>query len=249
MSSNITIDLAVITLNEENTIKKCLDSVPFANQKYVIDSHSTDQTREIASTCGAQVIERDWPGYPKQKQFALDQCKADWILVLDADEWLTDDAVTEIKNVINNNHNYVGYEVPRYQIFMNNVLTTGKGVDYPLRLIKNGKAQYNDREIHEEIIPDGSVGRLKHGMEHLSSSTINERLDKMKRDVEMEMNETFSKECNFKNMIISPCTYFLSYLIKKKTWKDGLPGIIWLALFSIQNFLIVARHFENNNKK
>lgn len=245
-----TIDLAVITFNEEKTIKRCLESVPFATEKYVIDSRSTDNTREIANDCGAHVINRDWPGFPKQKQFALDQCKSDWILVLDADEWLTTEAVDEIKKIIILNENHVGYEVPRYQIFMDKVLTQGKGVDFPLRLIKNKKANYNDREIHEEIIPNGSISRLKAGMEHLSSVTINERLEKMKRDVEMEMNENFQKECNFKNMIIAPTTYFLSYLIKKKTWKDGLPGIIWLALFSIQNFLIVARHYETSlNKK
>ncbi len=243
------IDLAIITLNEENTILRCLESVPFAKEKYVIDSHSSDQTREIAQKFGAHVIERDWPGYPKQKQFALDQCKSQWILVLDADEWLTEEAINEIKKIIESDTKHVGFEIPRYQIFMNKVLKQGKGVDYPLRLIRNGKAKYNNREIHEEIIPDGTVGRLNHGMEHLSSSTINERLDKMKRDVEMEMDEAFPKDFNFKNMIITPCTYFLSYLVKKKTWKDGLPGIIWLALFSIQNFLIVARHFEEAEKK
>lgn len=244
-----TIDLAVITFNEENTIKRCLESVPFATNKYVIDSHSTDQTKEIARECGAHVIDRDWPGFPKQKQFALDQCQSEWILVLDADEWLTTACMSEIKKIIASDTPYVGYEIPRYQIFMNTVLTRGKGIDFPLRLIKNKKGKYNDREIHEKIIPNGNTSRLKYGMEHLSSSTINQRLEKMKRDVEMEMNETFEKKCNFKNMIIAPTTYFLSYLIKRKTWKDGLPGVIWLALFSIQNFLIVARHYEQSLTK
>jgi len=243
-----TLDLAVITFNEEKTIKKCLDSVPFAQNKIVIDSHSTDQTCLIAKSNGAKVIERDWPGFPKQKQFALDQCTSEWILVLDADEWLTSEAQKEILNIIQNDLDF-SYRIPRQQIFMGKLLTRGKGVDYPLRLIRNKRARYNNREIHEEIIPDNSVHCLKHSMHHQSSITINERLEKMKRDVEMEMPINPSTPVGFHALIIKPTLFFLSSLVRKKTYKDGLPGIIWLGLFVVQYFLIAARHFENQQIK
>jgi hypothetical protein len=87
----------VITFNEEANIRACLESLSPCDELVVVDSHSTDRTREIAASLGARVIERDWPGYRSQKQFAIEAASHDWVLVLDADEQLSPPLAAEVE--------------------------------------------------------------------------------------------------------------------------------------------------------
>src|SRR3981081_1437265 len=87
----------IITHNEADRIESCLRSVSFCDEILVVDSHSTDTTRQIASSLGARVIERDWPGYRSQKQFAIDSASSDWVLCLDADERVSPELRSEIE--------------------------------------------------------------------------------------------------------------------------------------------------------
>src|SRR6187399_1566981 len=84
------ISATIITFNEESNIKAACESVAWADEIVVVDSNSTDATREIAAACGARVIVNDWPGFSAQKQFAVEQAQHDWIFSLDADERVSD---------------------------------------------------------------------------------------------------------------------------------------------------------------
>ena len=86
MANDSGLSACIITFNEADRIEACLRSVDFCDEIIVVDSHSTDRTRELAAALGARVIERDWPGYRSQKQFAVDTARYDWVLCLDADE-------------------------------------------------------------------------------------------------------------------------------------------------------------------
>ena len=243
---NPTLGLAVITKNEEKNIAQCLESVPFAKNKIVVDSLSTDKTTEIATNLGAQVFERKWEGYPKQKQFALDQVNTDWILVLDADEYLSPEAQVEIQKIILNPNASDSYRIPRYEVFMGQIIKYGKGVDHPLRLIKKGKGQYTTREVHEEIIVNGSCGIMKHGMIHKSSVDILSRYEKIKRDLVLEKQYITGETISLTTLFGGPVRFFMSYMIKKKAWKDGVPGVIWLLFFTFQLFLQQALQYEQS---
>lgn len=244
-----TLGLAIITKNEELNIKRCLDSVSFATSKVVVDSHSNDQTVQIAKSLGANVILKEWEGYPTQKKFALEQLKTDWILILDADEALTSEAEDEIKKIIEEPHSFDAYRIPRYQVFMGKTLKHGKGVDSPIRLIRRGKGKYTDREVHEEIITQGRVGNLKFGMEHFSSVTIMDRYEKIKRDISLETQYLSNEPISLMEFFGNPLRYFFSYYLKGCTWKDGIPGLIWLILFTFQVFIQNALQYEKNLKK
>jgi glycosyltransferase involved in cell wall biosynthesis len=241
--------LAVITKNEEKNIERCLSSVPYAERKVVVDSLSTDRTVQLATEQGAQVIQRKWEGYPKQKKFALEQLDTDWILVLDADESLTTEAQEEIKAIIHSTKPLDAYRIPRYEVFMGRILKYGKGVDHPLRLIKKGKGFYTDREVHEEILVKGTCGILKNGMMHESSVDIISRYEKIKRDLQLEKQYTSSEKISATTLFGSPIRYFISYLTKGQAWKDGIPGVIWLLLFTFQMFLQNALQYEQSLKK
>src|SRR6201982_247927 len=86
-----------ITYNEADRIGACLSSLSFCDELLVVDSHSTDATRQIASSLGARVIERDWPGYRSQKQFGIESASHDWVLCLDADERVTRELRQEVE--------------------------------------------------------------------------------------------------------------------------------------------------------
>ena len=89
--------LVVMTYNEAKSIARCLDSVPFAGEKLVIDSGSTDNTVAIAQAHGARVVEQAWLGFGPQRNFATTQCSNAWILALDADEYLSPELAAELE--------------------------------------------------------------------------------------------------------------------------------------------------------
>src|SRR5215211_8889095 len=91
----------IITLNEESNIKPACESLAWADEIVVVDSNSTDATRDLAEACGARVITNSWPGFGAQKQFAVDQAKHDWIFSLDADERVSDELRNSVQRLRN----------------------------------------------------------------------------------------------------------------------------------------------------
>ena len=93
------ISATIITFNEESNIKAACESVAWADEIVVVDSNSTDKTRDIAAACGARVITNAWPGFGAQKQFAVERATHDWIFSLDADERVSDQLRTSLKTL------------------------------------------------------------------------------------------------------------------------------------------------------
>ncbi|MEK6705712.1 MAG: glycosyltransferase family 2 protein [Candidatus Poribacteria bacterium] len=247
-----TLGVAIITKNEEKNIIRCLSSVSFADDKIIIDSHSTDRTVEFAKQCGARVIVRDFQGYSKEKQYAMDQLNTDWILALDADEILSPELQIEIRNTINSPSALSGYNITRHQVFLGRILRYGRGVDYHMRLFRRGKGCYDGKEAHEVIILDGVAGRLNGVIIHVSSPNISDRMRKICAETDNEMQFIAPMPITKRQLFINPIIYFISYMIKKSTWKDGIPGIIMLIMFCFQFFFLNARIYESyllKNKK
>lgn len=247
------ISLVIITLNEEKNIEKCILSAPFADEVIVVDSGSTDQTEAIAKRCKARFIFNSWPGYGVQKQFAIDQAKNDWVLLLDADEYLDEELKNEIKNLLSSGLAFDAYTLPRKQIFMNKECHFGKSVDHPLRLCNRKKGHYDLKNIHESFVTSGSIGELKGHMIHNSAVNVLDRCKKICRDLELELINNHNPNVGIKNIVLDPVRYFLSYYIKQQGFRDGLAGYVLTALFAIQMFLLNAAQFEKNlsikNKK
>lgn len=108
----------VITFNEQARIAACLRSLAVCDELLVVDSRSTDRTRDIAAGAGARVIERDWPGYRSQKQFAIEAAAHDWVLVLDADETLSPALAGEIETLRRRGPGeFAGFSMPRRWIY------------------------------------------------------------------------------------------------------------------------------------
>ena len=167
------ISAVIIAYNEEAKIADAINSVAWADEVLLVDSESTDRTREIAASLGAKVIVQKWLGFSGQKQYAVDSAANDWILSLDADEKVSDQLKTEILALKTASANDLadGYKIPRLSIYMNRPIRhSGWYPDWQLRFFNRMKGRWKDVLIHEsiEMQNDAKIGKLKRDILHFS---------------------------------------------------------------------------------
>jgi glycosyltransferase involved in cell wall biosynthesis len=167
----VKISAVIITFNEENNIQDAINSVKWADEIVVVDSESSDQTRELAVELGARVFTNPWPGFSAQKQFAVEMAANDWILSLDADERVSDDLQAEIRELPQASTVADGYRIPRLSYYMGRPIRHGGWYpDLQLRLFDRTKGSWNGALIHESVkMNDGArIGRLDNDIVHYS---------------------------------------------------------------------------------
>src|SRR5471032_2761918 len=154
------LSVAIVTLNEEAALVRTLASVAWAEEIVVVDSGSTDRTVEIARSYGARVIEREWPGFAAQKNFAIEQCTGTWVLSLDADEELTPELQLEIQTLVASDPALDAFYLKRRNYFLGRWIRHGGFYpDAKLRLLRReatgGTPKFADRAVHETIAFNG----------------------------------------------------------------------------------------------
>jgi glycosyltransferase involved in cell wall biosynthesis len=169
------ISATIITFNEESNIKAACESVAWADEVVVVDSDSSDATRELASAAGARVIVNAWPGFGAQKQFAVDQAEHEWIFSLDADERVSDELKRSIAELRNRPESELadGYEIARRTYYQQRWIRGGGWYpDRQLRLFKKGQGRWKERHIHESVAmnPGVRVERLNGDLLHYTST-------------------------------------------------------------------------------
>lgn len=165
------ISAVIIAKNEEKSIRKAIESVRWADEVIVVDSESTDSTRELAEELGARVITQPWLGFGAQKQFATDQASNDWIFSLDADEIVSESLSHEIVTLKHGTHGSDGYEIPRLSYYMDRPIRHGGWYpDRQLRLFDRGKGKWKDVLVHEsfQMHPESKIARLNGDIVHRS---------------------------------------------------------------------------------
>ena len=148
------VSATIITFNEEPNIKAACESVAWADEIVVVDSNSTDATREIAAATGARVIINTWPGFGAQKQFAVDQAQHEWIFSLDADERVSDELRQSIESLRNKPEAELadGYQIARRTFYQQRWIRGGGWYpDRQLRLFRKSHGQWKQRHIHESV--------------------------------------------------------------------------------------------------
>ena len=167
------IEVIIPVKNEEINLPFALASVQeWADRVWVIDSESTDKTCEIAKNEGAELVVKPWLGYAKQKNWALDtlDLKADWIFFLDADEAILPELRDELLAIASKDVDKVNesaFNINRYFIFLGKrIRHCGYYPSWNVRFFKRGKAEYEEREVHEHMVVDGKTSYLKGHMEH-----------------------------------------------------------------------------------
>lgn len=193
MSQAPKLSLIVITKNEEACIGRCLASVPCADEIIVVDSGSSDRTVEIAESLGAKVIVTpDWPGFGPQKQRALAQAQGEWVLSLDADEWLDADAIAPLQMAMASDA--TAFRLSRRSRFCGRIINhSGWSPDYVTRLFRRGQGRFSDDLVHERLIVDGAVRTAPFRIEHDSITSRDDAEDKIVRYATAAAQQMFSR--------------------------------------------------------
>ena len=226
------LSVTIITLNEERRIGKCIKSVSFADEIIVVDSGSRDRTVEIAKQAGAQVIHQDWLGYGRQKQFAVEQTVNDWVLCLDADEWLSPELSQSIQSVLEHPE-FSAYQFPRRNRFMGRWLRHGEGYpDWSLRLFKRDHAHWSEDEVHEKVVPGGDVGKISGDLMHESEETLQQYLEKQDRYTTLQAQrlKADGKRGSVIKIVLSPLFRFIKFYFIRLGVLDGLPGLMHILI-------------------
>jgi len=189
------VSLIVPCKNEETNLGRCLSSVKWINEVFIIDSQSTDSTSSIVKNYGANLVQFEYSGgWPKKKNWALENLafSNDWVLILDADECLPPEAEKEINKIVcDPNPEHDGYWINRRYFFLGKALKHAYFPNWNLRLFKHKLGRYEkitdvdthsgDNEVHEHVVVQGSTGKLKSIMDHHAFPTIESFVEKHNR--------------------------------------------------------------------
>jgi len=245
------ISVTLITLNEGSNIRACLESVKWADEILVSDSGSNDKTVEICKKYGAKVFFDTWLGFGKQKNLIAGRANNNWILNIDADERVTSDLRVEIEMILNKGE-YEGYYIPRKNFFGEKwIRHCGWYPDYNLRLYRKDKGQFNERDVHEAVRIEGSMGYLKAPLEHYTYKDIGDYLRRMDRYSTLAAEEMFKngKNTGLLDLTFRPCFTFLKMFFLQKGFLEGYMGVILSGLYSAYTFSKYAKLREMSGKK
>ncbi|MCG2575536.1 glycosyltransferase family 2 protein [Dechloromonas sp. XY25] len=240
------LSVAIITLNAASQLEDCLKSARFADEIVVVDSGSADGTQALAERYGARVIAQDWLGFGPQKQFAVDAARHDWVLCLDADERVSPDLQTSIENALRQPA-HGAYRFPRCNRFLGRYLKHGEGYpDWSLRLFDRRQGRWSTDAVHEKVVADGPVGTLDGDLLHNSAETLAAYLTKQNRYTTLaaDMALQAGKRASFGRIAFSPVVRFIKFYVIRQGFRDGLPGLIHIAIGCMNSFVKYAKMLE-----
>lgn len=228
--------VTIIAKDEERNIRRCLESVQFADEIIVLDSGSSDNTVAIAKEYTEHVFSTDWPGYGVQKQRALEQATGKWVLNLDADEAISEDLQKEIKEAISSD-NADGYRLAIQMNFYNQPLRYSSSPKRHVRLFRRENAHFSNDIVHEKIIlPKGSrIGKLNNAIMHHSFKDVSHVIYKMNKYSSYSAKTYIEKKKtpSFIKTLASTSWMFFRCYILQRGFLDGQIGFLF-AVFNAQ---------------
>ena len=236
MASVSGVSACIITYNEADRIEACLRSVAFCDELLVVDSHSSDDTRARAAALGARVIERDWPGYRSQKQFAVEAARHDWVLCLDADERVSAALRAELEALRAAGFaGAAGWSVPRITDYFGRFLRHGNA--YPDRLVRlfdRRRGGWTGYEVHENTRVSGRIGRLHGQLEHYSYRSLGDHLGRMQRYADLMAQAMYDagRRCGLAPVLLNAQWRFVRGYVLRLGFLDGWRGLVFALIES-----------------
>jgi len=242
------LSVLVITRNEAENIRQCLESVAWADEIVVVDAFSEDGTVEIGRRFTDEVYLNSWPGFSAQRNFGLERTSGTWILILDADERVTPEARDEILACMAgaDQERVVAYQIPRRNYFFGRWLRWGGAFpDLQWRLFKRGFIRYDETTLDTPII-GGATATMRSPIDHLTGRTIHHRLGKIDSETAFKARETLvrRRRIGFADLTLRPLTAFLKVYLLKQGFRDGLHGLVFAALYSFHTFARYVKAWE-----
>jgi len=242
------ISIILITGNEEENIRDCLDSVKWAGEIIVVDSESTDKTVEIAKEYTDNIFIKKWEGFSKQKKFALNNSNNSWIFSIDADERATPALADEIINKDLSNAD--GYYIRRENYFLGKLITgCGWGNDYQLRLFNKSKTKLTDNLVHEGFVVDGKRLKLKSAIIHLTNKNLHQAIEKANKYSSLESIEKYkTKNVSALVILFKPIFELYQHFVARKGYKDGVYGLLVSLIHALTKLMVLSKIWELNNR-
>jgi glycosyltransferase involved in cell wall biosynthesis len=254
-AAKLPVSAIIICKNEADCIGKCLNSLEGFYEIVVVDSGSTDATTTIVEDFTRRgwpirLIQRDWPGYAKQKQFALEQATQAWIFSIDADEWLDGALRAALPRLLAADPGVAGWSVRR--------LLTLYGQKKPpsawtrpetiLRLVRRGRARFDDTAlVHEGLIPDGPIAKAETGvLRHERALPFRTQILKEIRYAELKAAQRTAagkKPAPIK-ILFSPPIYFIRILFFNRLFLCGWPGVVHAATGALYSLMTEIMHYQ-----
>lgn len=243
----MSISVAIITKNEAHNIIPCMETVKWASEIVVVDSGSTDNTKELAQARGAKVYHRTFDTYGDQKQYAADVCTSEWVLCLDADERISPELAHEIEQVIKSNPQENGFYLTRVNFLYGKRLKYGGvGKEKILRLFRKNAATYKNRSLHEYVEVQGKTAYLKHSFEHHSIPDLQTHWEKIMKYTDIEAIR--KPKYSFLRVVILPWIKFIGIFIFKLGFLDGYEGYMWARMSALSKSIRAFKAYKNAQK-
>ncbi|OOF76802.1 glycosyltransferase [Rodentibacter caecimuris] len=246
-----TISVAMIVKNEVQDLALCLDTVKdWVDEIVILDSGSTDNTKEIALSYEAKFYENtDWPGFGKQRQIAQQYVTSDYVLWLDADERVTPELRQSIQRAVQQNPENTVFEIPRIsEVFGRKIRHSGWYPDYVVRLYRTHYAGYNDSLVHEKVCyPNNTrVERLAGDLEHFTYKNLHHYLVKSAGYAKAwaDQRQAKGKKATLWQGVAHGISCFMKMYILKAGFLDGKQGFLLAVLSAYSTFVKYADLWE-----
>ena len=241
------VSVSIVAMNEADRIGDCLKSADFAAEWIVVDSHSTDATRELAAAAGARVIERDWPGHVAQKNFAIDQAANDWVLCLDADERVSPELRASLVAAMDGASLPDGFEMARRTWYLGRWIRRGGWYpDRKVRLFRRSRGRWGGVDPHDHVHVEGRVVRLEGDLLHYSYRSISDHLRTIDSFTSIAAREKYAagRRAGLLDLTLRPFGKFLRMYALKLGFLDGRAGFVVAVTGAFYVFLKYAKLWD-----
>lgn len=252
----MSLSVVITAYNEEKNIGFCLDSVKWADEIIFVDNLSTDKTVEKARKYTKKIFSQknDPAKIDLLKNLGIEKASGDWVLILDADEVVSNELAHEIKSLLKSSAAHsdeiMGYFIPRKNyIFGKWIQHTGWYPDLQLRLFKKGHGRFEEQHVHEPLRVDGELGELHEHIVHQNYQTVNQFLYRGLIVYAPNEAENLLKKgyvFDYKDLIRFPLKEFLSRYFAREGYKDGFYGLMLSFLMACYHFAIFAYLWEKS---
>ncbi len=239
----IPVSVVIITKNEAQRIGECLASVAdLADEIVVLDSGSSDGTQALCAARGARVVACEWLGFGPQKDLAVRTARNDWVLCVDADERVSADLAGAIGAALADKPAFSAYSCARSNRFLGRYLHHGEGYpDWSLRLFDRRVAHWSSDAVHEKVICSVPVGRLAGDLLHDTADTLDSYLAKQNRYTSLQAAEYTGKPVSAARLVLSPLVRFVKFYVVRGGFRDGIPGLVHIAIGCFNSFIKYAK--------
>ncbi|MCX6724604.1 MAG: glycosyltransferase family 2 protein [Candidatus Shapirobacteria bacterium] len=250
------ISVIVNTWNEEQNIKRCLDSVKWADEIVVVDMFSTDKTVAIAKKSAAKIFSHKYTSYVEPaRNFAIKKTTGDWILILDADEEISSELAQKLKNLTENKEGLTYFRLPRKNIIFGKWIKHSRWwPDYNIRFFKKGAVCWSEK-IHSVPLTRGEGFDLEskeaNAILHYHYQTVSQHLERLNRYSDIQARELVENgyKFNWSDLLRKPMSEFLSRFFAGDGYKDGTHGLILSLLQSFSELVKYLKVWEKEGFK